>query len=82
MRAKYVIQKKDKLKNRPQFLSRLSVLLNEGYTFNEGLNLLLPHHMKDYESVLKEIETDFREGRNVTHILSRLDFLRVYYCQL
>lgn len=66
--------RKSKLLYRPEFLARLSVLLNEGYTFHESLRLLLPHHMKDYEIVLSEIGDEFRKGYGVTHILGRLGF--------
>ncbi|CAM3122804.1 competence type IV pilus assembly protein ComGB [Filibacter tadaridae] len=62
------------LDNRPAFLERLSVLLMEGYTFNDGLNLLLPYHCKEYTDVLTLIDNDFKEGQDVTHILKRLGF--------
>lgn len=65
---------KTKLRNQSNFLARLSVLLKEGYTFSDGLKLLLPHHMSDYKLVLVDIEDDFRKGLNVTHILSRIGF--------
>ena len=40
------------LHNQPSFLDRLAELMGEGYTFNEGATLLLPHHVKDYQTVL------------------------------
>ena len=69
-----LLRRKPALLNGPAFLLRLSILLKEGYTFNDGLNLLLPHHMKEYKSVLTEIDEDFREGHDVTHILRHLGF--------
>ena len=65
---------KAKLHNQSDFLARLSVLIKEGYTFSDGLKLLLPHHMKDYKLMLTDIEEDFRNGLNVSHILSRIGF--------
>ncbi|WP_172369251.1 competence type IV pilus assembly protein ComGB [Sporosarcina jiandibaonis] len=71
---KYHVKRKLKLKNRPEFLSRLAVLLKEGYTFYDSVHLLLPHHVDDYQLLLTKIESDFRDGESVTHILSRLEF--------
>lgn len=65
---------KAKLRNQSNFLARLSVLIKEGYTFSDGLKLLLPHHMTDYKLLLTDIDDDFRRGLNVTHILSRIGF--------
>ncbi len=65
---------KIKLRNQSNFLARLAVLLKEGYTFSDGLKLLLPHHMSDYKLMLIDIEDDFRKGLNVTHILKRIGF--------
>lgn len=62
------------LVDKPSFLMRLSILLKEGYTFSDGIYLLLPHHMKNYKVVLQEIDNSLREGYGVSHILSRLGF--------
>ena len=67
-------KRKHLLVHRSAFLARLSVLLKEGYTFNDALNLLLPHHMKEYETVLVKVDEKFREGCGVPHILSFLGF--------
>ncbi len=74
MKSIHELKKKIKLKNPSEFLSRLAVLLREGYTFYDSVNLLLPHHVDDYRYLLEKIESDFRDGETVTHILSRLDF--------
>lgn len=74
VKTKYEIREKIKIKNRPEFLARLAILLKEGYTFYDSVNLLLPHHSDDYQILLTKIEEDFREGETVTHILSRLEF--------
>ncbi len=62
------------LYNRSTFLARLATLLKEGYTFHDSLYLLLPHHLKEYQTVLTRIDNDFKEGLNVTHILRRFGF--------
>ncbi|MER2088759.1 MAG: competence type IV pilus assembly protein ComGB [Sporosarcina sp.] len=71
---KMQFRKKEAIQNRPVFLERLSVLLTEGYTFHEGIILLLPHHMKDYKGMLAAMDNDFKEGLGVIHILSRIGF--------
>jgi competence protein ComGB len=74
IKGMHELKKKIKLKNRSEFLSRLAVLLKEGYTFYDSVSLLLPHHVDDYRLLLTKIESDFRDGETVTHILSRLEF--------
>lgn len=74
MMNKFYQKRRRLLGHRSDFLKRLSVLLKEGYTFNDALYILLPHHMKDYETVLVTIDEKFREGLGVTHILSFLGF--------
>lgn len=60
--------------NQSAFLKRLASLLKEGYTFHEGLILLIPHHHKEYDELLRSIENDLKEGAEVSTILSRLGF--------
>jgi len=60
--------------NRPAFLGRLSLLMKEGYTFHDGLVLLLPHHSKQYSELLERIERDLKDGLSVTDILRNLGF--------
>lgn len=66
--------KKNRLHNRPAFLERLSILLHEGYTFHDGLLLLLPHHCKEYQEVEEELLVDFMQGFGATYILANLGF--------
>ncbi len=63
-----------KIDNRPAFLNRLSVLMNEGYTFHDGLVLLLPHHSRQYSELLNQAEMDLKAGLGVSDILRRLGF--------
>lgn len=64
--------------NRPAFLGRLSMLMQEGYTFHDGLVLLLPHHSKQYNELLEQTERDLKAGLGVTDILRRLGFSANY----
>ncbi|PIC65382.1 hypothetical protein CSV79_01815 [Sporosarcina sp. P13] len=65
---------KKKLVKPAEFLHRLSVLLGEGYTFHEGLILILPYHTKDYEERLEQVEAELKSGYGVSHILKSLGF--------
>lgn len=62
------------IENRSAFLERLSVLLNEGYTFHDGLIVLLPHHTKHYIELIEQVESDFKKGYGTTAVLKRLGF--------
>lgn len=56
------------------FLSRLSILLREGYTFHEGLILILPYHAKEYEELLEQAEKQLKSGYGVSRVLKELGF--------
>jgi len=60
--------------NRAAFLSRLSVLMQEGYTFHDGLVLLLPHHSKRFNELLEQAEMELKAGLGVSEILRRFGF--------
>lgn len=62
------------LVNRSAFLKRLASLLKEGYTFHEGLILLMPHHHKQYDDVLRFIEKELKEGVEISSILHHLGY--------
>ena len=75
MKAEQIsVQKHLVLRNSAVFLTRLAELLGEGYPFPDALNLLLPHHTKEYKTVFTEIDADFRKGYGVSEILSRFGF--------
>ncbi|WP_158233738.1 competence type IV pilus assembly protein ComGB [Sporosarcina sp. P3] len=57
-----------------EFLVRLSALLQEGYTFHEGLILILPYHTKEFEEKLRQVEDELKMGYGVSHILKSLGF--------
>lgn len=67
-------RKEEDLQDKPSFLKRLSILLEEGYTFHDSVRLLLPHHIQNYTVVLQRVEEDLSAGLGVTHILRRLGF--------
>lgn len=48
--------------------------MQEGYTFHDGLILLMPHHSKHFNELLEQIEMDFKAGLGVSDILRRLGF--------
>ncbi|WP_277587231.1 competence type IV pilus assembly protein ComGB [Psychrobacillus antarcticus] len=56
------------------FLSRLSDLLMEGYTFHESVTMLLPFHVKDSETVSKRIIDVQRDGLNIVDVFKLLGF--------
>lgn len=56
------------------FLSRLSDLLKEGYTFHESITMLLPFHVKDSDTVSKRITDVQRNGLNVVDVFKLLGF--------
>lgn len=60
--------------NRPAFLRKLSMLMQEGYTFHDGLILLLPYHSKNYSDLLDQTEKALKAGFGGTEILRMLGF--------
>lgn len=68
------LNRRKKLQNPATFLERLSVLLQEGYTFYDAIYLLLPHHLKEYTETLAEVESSFKNGLSATEILSLLGY--------
>ncbi|PIC87938.1 chromosome partitioning protein ParA [Sporosarcina sp. P20a] len=74
-RIKLISSSSNKKLTKPaEFLVRLSVLLQEGYTFHEGLILILPYHTKEYEEKLRQVEEELKMGYGVSHILKSLGF--------
>ncbi len=65
---------KKKINNQADFLKKLSELLIEGYTFEESLRLLIPHHCSQYETIEKQLLVDFKSGFGPTKIFENLGF--------
>lgn len=56
------------------FLSRLSDLLKEGYTFHESVTMLVPFHVKDSDTVNNRITEIQRNGLTVVDVFKLLGF--------
>ena len=71
-----LLKKKNKVRELPSFLHRLSTLLNEGYTFSESVEMLLPYHVEDSEVWKALIEEKLRNGEGVIDILQSFSIPR------
>lgn len=56
----------------PQFLNRMSTLLEEGYTFSDSIHMLLPYHVHNNDFWFKTIEEKLRNGESVIEIFKFL----------
>ena len=72
----YLTQKDEKVSINTQsaFLKRLSELLREGYTFHEGIFMLLPFHVKKSEVVMHKITDLQKSGATITETFKLLGF--------
>ncbi|WP_161946752.1 competence type IV pilus assembly protein ComGB [Ureibacillus xyleni] len=70
MKDKYISRlKKEKIKQIPSFLYRLSTLLEEGYTFSDSITMLLPFHTEKVDYWRTIIQEKLRNGEDVSDIL-------------
>ena len=65
---------KIRLRDREQFLTRLAVLMKEGYLLPTALSLLLPMHTPKLEETLNGITGILKGGGNAAEILKFLGF--------
>lgn len=63
-----------RLRDREQFLTRLAVLMKEGYLLPVALSLLLPMHTSKLEETLNGITVILKGGGNAAEILKYLGF--------
>lgn len=56
----------------PQFINRMSTLLEEGYTFSDSIHMLLPYHVHNDIYWHKTIEEKLRNGESVIDIFKFL----------
>ncbi|WP_107841697.1 competence type IV pilus assembly protein ComGB [Metasolibacillus meyeri] len=70
--VKFAIRKRIRVKRLPELITRMSQLLQEGYTFHDCMTMLLPYHVKDYDYWQKLIDSCFQKGQSVTFILRQL----------
>ena len=62
----------------PQLLMRTSTLLDEGYTFVECIEMLLPYHIKDYSKWSTIIEQVFQDGAGPTKVFEYMGMKKQY----
>ena len=63
------LNKKNSVKQLPSFLNRVSTLLNEGYTFSDSIEMLLPYHVDDPKAWRKMVVEKLKNGEGTTEIL-------------
>lgn len=66
----YREQRQFTVKNLPDFLSRMSKLLEEGYTFAHCISMLLPYHVKFYTQVEERTEQILKGGGGPERIMA------------
>ncbi|ALS78860.1 competence type IV pilus assembly protein ComGB [Planococcus kocurii] len=75
MRFKLLMRSdKIRLRDREQFLTRLAVLMKEGYLLPVALTLLLPMHTSKFEETLNGMTGILKGGGNAAEILKFLGF--------
>lgn len=62
----------------PTLLQRTATLLNEGYTFANSIEMLLPYHVKRYEPVQQEITHILQSGGSITEVFQLLHLDKEY----
>ncbi|HWL22898.1 MAG TPA: competence type IV pilus assembly protein ComGB [Ureibacillus sp.] len=65
---RYVPRKKEKIKQLPSLLDRISTLLSEGYTFSDSIHMLLPYHVDNHQYWHRIVEEKLRNGENIITI--------------
>ncbi|MGE7841014.1 competence type IV pilus assembly protein ComGB [Lysinibacillus sp. NPDC093712] len=67
-----------RLKEQAQFISRLSVLIQEGYLFSQAVSMLLPHHVAKHEEVQQFVDEALRQGKGVIGVFESLQLAKHY----
>lgn len=67
-----------KITEYPTFLSRMSTLLREGYTFAHCIEMLLPYHVKNYKYYQQEISTILHNGGSAAQVFKILGLDKQY----
>ncbi|QCR32846.1 competence type IV pilus assembly protein ComGB [Lysinibacillus sp. SGAir0095] len=67
--SSFYANKSMKVHQLPSFLNRISTLLNEGYTFSDSIDMLLPYHVDDPAAWRKIILEKLKNGEGSTEIL-------------
>lgn len=69
---------KQKVNQLPEFISRISVLLSEGYKLLDCISMLLPYHLKSYQRCQQQIEEILSTGGGTTEIFRLLGLKKQY----
>lgn len=56
-------------KKQPYFIRKLAKLLSEGYSLNDSISMLIPHHLNHIDEIEKLIHAQLIEGKSLTDIL-------------
>lgn len=75
---KFDLIKEKRIKEPAQLLKKMSVLLEEGYTFSDSLFMLLPHHKKNNTDIEIEIQEALRNGASMTEVLDLLNYPKIH----
>lgn len=67
-----------KIKQLPALLHRMSTLLNEGYTFADSIEMLIPYHTADVAYWRQAVQEKLRNGSNVVDILQSFSVPKHY----
>lgn len=73
-----LLKRKIHLKDSAQLLKKMSVLLEEGFTFSDSLFMLLPHHLKKDTGGEVKIRAQLRNGSSMTEVLRLLGYPKIY----
>ena len=69
-------QKKMRIVQFPQLLDRTSTLLEEGYTFAECIEMLIPYHIKNSSQWEGELERAFQDGEGPSAVFGLMGMKR------
>lgn len=64
-----LLKSRGKVNDMSTFLSRISILLKEGYTFSDSISMLLPYHVDKVHYWDNTIQEKLRNGEDVVDIL-------------
>ncbi|WP_108307009.1 competence type IV pilus assembly protein ComGB [Metalysinibacillus jejuensis] len=59
-----------RVRDKVNFMKKLSELVAEGYQFSEAVILLLPHHVQDVQLATTQVMEQLREGHGVVTIMA------------
>ncbi len=74
----HFIKRKFPLREPAQLLKKMSVLLNEGYTFSDSLFMLMPHHLNNKSDLENQLLEQLRNGSSMSDVLKVLGIPNIY----